>query len=292
MPTQARNAAGKELDDLTDRSPDPRGAIDRGPIDRGRRRPTASVDRPHRRRELTTMQGARRRSIFTARLVNSAGAGEQPRVIEDLRRAILGGDEPPGTLIPIEAVASFFGVSQIPVREALKTLHGEGLVDHVPHVGYSVAKVTFSEFRELYDVRAALEAAALRAAVPRATTEDDDRARRSHAALARAVAERDERGYHAESRHFHMHLIAPAGMERLLHMYEGAWNITEPARPMSRVSTQGRQMFHDDHDRMLDSFMARDADRLVVESARHYEHLKRAIATFRDDPEVFRQPGS
>ena len=96
--------------------------------------------------------GSRRRSIFTSRLVNSAGEGEQPRVTEDLRHAILAGDEPPGTLIPIDAVAEFFGVSQIPVREALKMLLGEGLVEHVPRVGYSVAKLGFAEFRELYDV--------------------------------------------------------------------------------------------------------------------------------------------
>lgn len=235
------------------------------------------------------MQGTRRRSIFTARLVNSAAEGEQPRVTEDLRQAILGGDEPPGTLIPIDAVAAFFGVSQIPVREALKVLHGEGLVDHVPHVGYSVAKLTFTEFRELYDVRAALEASALREAVRHASPEDDDLVRASHQAMAKAVADGDERAYHAGSRRFHMCLIAPARMERLLHMYEGAWNITEPARPMARVSPAGRELFHGDHDRMLDAFTARDTERLVAESRDHYEHLKAEIEAFRDDPDVFRQ---
>jgi len=238
------------------------------------------------------MQGTRRRSIFTSRLVNSAADGEQPRVIDDLRQAILGGDEPPGTLIPIDAVAAFFGVSPIPVREALKVLHGEGLVDHVPHVGYSVAKLRFAEFRELYDVRQALETAALREAVRHASLTDDDVVRRSHAAMAEAVAAGDDRAYHAESRRFHMALIAPARMQRLVHMYEGAWNITEPARPMARVSTAGRETFHDDHDRMLEAFVARDAERLVAESAEHYDHLKRAIEAFRDDPEVFRPDGS
>jgi DNA-binding GntR family transcriptional regulator len=234
------------------------------------------------------MTGQRRRSIFTARLVNSAVEGEQPHVAEDLRHAILAGDEPPGTLIPIDAVAEFFGVSPIPVREALKVLLGEGLVEHVPRVGYSVAKLGFAEFRELYDVRAALEVSVLRQAVLRATAEDDAEVRRTHDAMAAAMLAGDEKGYHAESRRFHMALIAPARMQRLTHMYEAAWNMTEPARPMSRVDPGGRELFYDDHDRMLAAFVARDVEVLVHESEQHYEHLKTAIAAFREDPDVFR----
>lgn len=231
----------------------------------------------------------RRRSMFTSRLVNTAAPGSAPRVIDDLRAAILNGDEPPGTLIPIESVADFFDVSPIPVREALKVLTGEGLVDHVPHVGYSVAKLTFAEFRELYDVRQALEASALRQAIRYATLADDDEVRDAHDVLGAAVAAGDDRAYHSGSRRFHMCMIAPAQMQRLLHMYEGAWNITEPARPMSRVHADRRELFHDDHDRLLEAFIARDAARLIDESNLHYEHLKRAIEAFRDDPELFRQ---
>lgn len=230
----------------------------------------------------------RRRSPFTSRLVNTAAEGEQPAVVEDLRHAILAGDEPPGTPIPIDAVARFFGVSPIPVREALKVLLGEGLVEHVPRVGYAVAKLAFAEFAELYDVRAALEASALRQAVLRATAADDVVVHETHAAMGRAMASGDERGYHAESRRFHVALIGPAGMQRLTHMYESAWNMTEPARPMSRVEAGGRSVFYDDHDRMLHAFVARDADTLVAESGRHFGHLREAIEAFRDDPDVFR----
>lgn len=233
------------------------------------------------------MRGSRRRSGFTAGLVNTAGAGEQPHVLDDMRRAILDGDEPPGTTIPIDAVATFFGVSQIPVRESLKILTGEGLVEHRPHVGYSVAKLSFAEFRELYDVRQALESSALRAAVQNATLADDREIGAVHEALLAAVQHQDERAYHLESRRFHMALIAPSRMQRLLRMYESAWNITEPARPMARIPTDGRARFYDDHDRMVEAFVARDADQLIAESAHHYGHLREAIAVFADDPDTF-----
>lgn len=232
----------------------------------------------------------RRRSVFASRLVSTAPDGEQPHVLDDLRRAILDGDEPPGTIIPIDAVATFFGVSPIPVRESLKILTGEGLVEHRPRIGYSVAKLSFEEFRELYDVRQALESSALRASVQLATVEDDRLVASIHDALAEATARGDEKGYHAESRRFHMALIAPSGMQRLLRMYESAWNITEPARPMARVPAAGRSRFHADHDRMIGAFVARDADRLIAESRDHYEHLREAIALFADDPDVFLVP--
>lgn len=229
----------------------------------------------------------RRRSVFASHLVNTAPAGAQPHILEDLRRAILDGDEPPGTLIPIDEVARVFGVSPIPVRESLKILTGEGLVEHRPHVGYSVAKLRFSEFRELYDVRQALETSALRAALQRATLEDDETVRAIHQALAEATRAGDEKAYHAHSRRFHMALIAPSAMHRLLRMYESAWNITEPARPMSRVSEDGRSQFYDDHDRMVAAFVARDAETLINETNHHYRHLREAISEFADDEDVF-----
>lgn len=244
---------------------------------------TAPTPRRHER-----SPAPRRRSGFAAQLVNSAPRGGAPRVLDDLRRAILSGQEPPGTLIPIDAVAEFFGVSHIPVREALKMLTSEGLVEHVPHIGYSVAKLTFAEFRELYEVRQALEAAALRAAVLHASDEDDAVVRASHAALTDAAAAKDARAYHEESRRFHMALIAPAGMQRLAHMYGAAWNMTEAVRPMARVDEHDRMLLCSEHDQLLEAFLARDGDRLALESAHHFEHLKQALEAFSAEPEVFR----
>ncbi|MGA8209928.1 MAG: GntR family transcriptional regulator, partial [Nocardioidaceae bacterium] len=89
----------------------------------------------------------------------------QQDILSELRRVILAGGAPPGTPIPLEAVARLFVVSAIPVRESLKTLIGEGLVDHEPRGGYRVAELTRDELREFYVIREVLEAAALRSAV-------------------------------------------------------------------------------------------------------------------------------
>jgi DNA-binding GntR family transcriptional regulator len=117
--------------------------------------------------------GPRHRSALVARLVSAGPGSSQEVILEELRRVILDGGAPPGTPVPLDDVAALFGVSRIPVRESLKTLVGEGLVNHQPRAGYTVAQLTRDELVELYVVREVLEAAALTAAVPQAQPEDD-----------------------------------------------------------------------------------------------------------------------
>ena len=107
----------------------------------------------------------RRRSVLLAKLSIAEPGGRQPKILDELRRVILSGDAPPNTPVPIDEVAEIFGVSRIPVREALKTLIGEGLVDHRPNLGYTVAQLTSAELHEMYVVREVLETAALATAV-------------------------------------------------------------------------------------------------------------------------------
>ncbi len=225
------------------------------------------------------MPGLSQPSTLVSRLTaaNPGQPASQQEILDDLRRVILAGEAPPGTAIPLEAVAQFFTVSPIPVRESLKTLIGEGLVDHVSRGGYRVTELTRDELREFYVIREVLEAAALRSAVRRATKDDDDAVVAIHAALAESLEVADPRCYHRDSRRFHLALLAPSGMHRLLHMFELAWNVTEPAQPLASVDGAKRDRMHADHAAMLQAFIARDADELVSCSRKHYERLERAV---------------
>lgn len=163
--------------------------------------------------------------------------GTMHEVIRDeLRAVILAGPARPGVPINVDDVARRFRASRIPVREALKTLIGEGLVDHEPRAGYRVAQLTRTELAELYVVREALESAALSAAVVSATVADDAEVAAAHEALTRAIQEHDARGHHVHSRRLHFALAGPCRMRRLLGMLESAWNITEPLQPMAHIS--------------------------------------------------------
>jgi DNA-binding GntR family transcriptional regulator len=223
------------------------------------------------------MPARRHRSVLIARLTRQDPGQPQATILDELRRCLLDGEVPPGTPIPLDEVAEVFGVSRIPVREALKTLIGEGLVEHRPNAGYAVATLTSEELRELYLVREVLESAALTAAVAAAGPADDAEARAAHQALDRAVRDDDVRGYHRESRRFHWALVQPCGMRRLLGMYTSAWNVTEPLRPMAQVTEDDRVALHRDHDELLAAFLARDTQALLEVARRHHRRLRSAL---------------
>lgn len=229
----------------------------------------------------------RRRSILISRLAGRPLGSPHSVILDELRSIILDGEVPPGSAIPVDAVAAAFGVSRIPVREALMTLIGEGLVDHRPNGGYRVAMMTAQEFTEIYLVREALETAALRVAVELATEADDEQAHLAHGALDAALAAYDGRLYHRESRRFHLALIRPCRMRRLLHMLDAAWNMTEPLQPMSHLTGSERALLHADHAGMLAAFCARDAEALTTVFAEHHHRLQAAIGALPQDIGLF-----
>ncbi len=93
-------------------------------------------------------------------------------VAEALRQRIVGGDLAAGAPLRQDALAGEFGVSRIPVREALLQLEAEGLVKIHPHRGAIVSGLSWDEVAELFALRALLEPRLLRASAPNLTSAD------------------------------------------------------------------------------------------------------------------------
>lgn len=93
-------------------------------------------------------------------------------VADSLRRAILAGDLAPGTPLRQEALAAHFRVSRMPVRDALKRLAAEALVDLAPHRGAVVARLSLDDAADVMAIRVGLEPQALRLSIPRLTDAD------------------------------------------------------------------------------------------------------------------------
>ncbi|MGV9664860.1 GntR family transcriptional regulator [Nocardia niigatensis] len=214
----------------------------------------------------------------------------QQEILGELRRLILEGNLPPGTGLPLGEIAREFTVSAIPVRESLQTLIGEGLVEHRPNFGYQVTMLTADELRELYIVRERLESAALAAAVHNATEADHQLAREIHARLEQAVLTENAVAYHRETRNFHLALVRPSGMPRVVHMLEYAWNITEPVQPMVHVTTMDRVVLHADHSKQLQAFLTRDADGLLAATEGHHARLNGVLSHLPTDRGLFAEP--
>jgi DNA-binding GntR family transcriptional regulator len=233
---------------------------------------------------------SRRRSALAEKLVVDQPGRPQQAILDELRRVVLDGAVPPGTPIPLAEVADLFGVSQIPVRESLKTLIGEGLVAHRSHSGYSVAQLTPQELREMYIVRETLESASLAAAIANATDEDRAAVIAANDALQRSIRDDDPATYHRESRNFHLALTRPSRMYRLLRMLEAAWNVTEPVQSMVHVAPSDRAELHADHSQMLEAFLAGDVEHLLTTADLHAQRLNVVIATLPTDTGLLVSP--
>lgn len=92
--------------------------------------------------------------------------------LDELRRRILEGSYAAGLPLRQDALAAEFGISRIPVREALFQLEAEGLVRILPHRGAVVSELSAQEVEEVFELRSLLEPRLLRRSAPRLGPED------------------------------------------------------------------------------------------------------------------------
>jgi len=203
-----------------------------------------------------------------------------------VRDAILDGRLPPGTRVRQEALARRFGVSRIPVREALRLLESQGLVTLVPHSGARVARLDLAEHLELYRIREALEPLAAAASAP--LLSDDQIAELQRLVDEIADAADDELRWLELDRQFHLGSYAAAQMPRLLGMIDDLWSTTQHYRRAYRSTLTGDDFaFVDlDHRYILDAFERRDA---VDAEARVRSHIRRTRVVLSAHREVFEQ---
>lgn len=140
------------------------------------------------------------------------------RIAEALRRAIISGSIEGGTALRQEELASAFDVSRVPVREALRLLEAEGLVEFHPNRGVVVAVITADEVADIYTIRAALECAAFRLSAPLLTAADYEIAA---AILDEIDEQRDVSRIGELNRRFHLALYSRCERRRLLAEIDG-----------------------------------------------------------------------
>jgi DNA-binding GntR family transcriptional regulator len=112
-------------------------------------------------------------------------------VVDNLREQILSNAYPAGTQLRQDALAESFGVSRIPVREALIQLEAEGLVQMVPHKGAVVTQMSRDEVNDVFDLRVLLETRLFRDSIRRLSDEDFLAIDTLQARFAAAIRERD-----------------------------------------------------------------------------------------------------
>src|SRR5512132_4234499 len=108
-------------------------------------------------------------------------------IAETLREEILRGDVAPGQALRQEELADRFGVSRLPVRDALLRLEAQGLVHVYPNRGAFVISLSAEDVTEIFDLRILLEGDLIERAVPRLTADDWRRIDAAHAHATRTA---------------------------------------------------------------------------------------------------------
>ncbi|MDZ7787513.1 MAG: GntR family transcriptional regulator [Halofilum sp. (in: g-proteobacteria)] len=213
-------------------------------------------------------------------------------LVDALRERILSFEIPEGTQLRQDSLASEFGVSRIPVREALLQLEGEGLVHQSAHKGYTVTTLSLDEIREVFDLRAVIEVDLLQRSIPVMQDADIAAAREVLAVFDDMLARKSEdANWGRLNWRLHEALYAPAGRTHTMRIVH---NLHRNADRYLRLQLSLTQSTNDraraEHRRLVDLCEARDvmeAARLLNEhilSAR--DDLVRFLDDRRSDPDV------
>lgn len=198
----------------------------------------------------------------------------QQAVAEALRHDITTGKLAPGSWIVQETLAEQFGMSRIPVREALKTLEAEEYITYVPHSGYRVAKLGLDDLVEVFTLRAILEEALIRDAMPGVTDDVVDQMRACNAEMDESLKAGDLIAVGVSNRHFHFLTFQQSRMARTKRIVTQLWNTADAYRPLYSSLLDMTKVCKE-HVLMIDAMADRDVERMV---ALNHEHRAHALA--------------
>jgi DNA-binding GntR family transcriptional regulator len=197
-------------------------------------------------------------------------------VYRRVRRAILDAELPPGETMSQVALADELGVSRTPLREALRMLQGEGLIEARANRRVRVAAMSADDLEELYAVRVALEAQALRIAVPRMTSEHIARLEGSIAEMAHFAQQRDMRRWLVPHAEYHRQLTSLAG-ERFTVMLTQLFDHAERYRRL-HIGAGPSAWATADHRQILDAVKRGDGAGAARLLAGHLSHVAFEVA--------------
>jgi DNA-binding GntR family transcriptional regulator len=205
-------------------------------------------------------------------IFNTVSLSEQ--VQKALKEEILAGPLAPGQRIDLRAYAKLWNVSPTPLRDAIKQLETQGLVEVSPRRGVFVSKVDRQELKNIFEVRIALEGMAVELATPRIPLA---KARETLALYRQAAATRTkkerERLLSKIDTLIHTQIINHCGNPRLIKAMDGIRDLIDW---IARVQ-DARETALPEHIRIADAICNRD---VVGAVAAMREHLQNSLARF------------
>lgn len=200
-------------------------------------------------------------------------------VFEQVRESILSGEFAPGSQLNQNRLAQRFGVSIIPLREALKRLQAEGYLSIVPHRGIRVKELSAEELEDLYMIRIELESLAAKLALPRLAADDLKRLRQFMKQIRNATAKGDFDTLVDLNREFHFALYTPCRREYLIDLLSMLWERSSRYRLLATFSPERADEALREREDILKAVQEKDENALE-RSIRYY--LEQALLFIQD----------
>ena len=207
-------------------------------------------------------------------------------VVGRLRGMILQGELQAGERIPERVLCDRLGISRTPLREALKVLATEGLIDLLPNRGAAVSRISAEGLREAFQVMGALESLGGELACARITDKEVAAIRRLHERMVGHYRAGRLNDYFALNQKIHEAILAAADNRMLTELYGRLRGQVQRARFAANLSeTRWRQAVAE-HEEMMAALDAREAEKLGKLLKRHlsnkFDTLLEVVAEDRD----------
>jgi DNA-binding GntR family transcriptional regulator len=216
-----------------------------------------------------------------------ANRGRHPNlhdtVVSRLRDLIVEGELVPGARLAERQLCDQLGISRTPLREALKVLASEGLVELLPNRGARVARLDESDIENMFEVMGALEALAGTLACRRIDDAELAEIGALHYEMMAQYTRRDLPAYFRLNQAIHAAIVAAARNPILAATYHNLAGRIRRARYFANLSDERWQHAVAEHTAILDTLRARDGARLAQLLA---EHLRNKSAVLRGEPET------
>ena len=206
-----------------------------------------------------------------------------------LRAMLVEGRIPPGAKLNERELCERLRVSRTPLREAIKMLAGEGLVDLVPHRGAIAVRLNEADVRHTFEVLAALEGMSGELAVQRIADRELTEIRAMHFEMLACFARRELPGYYRLNANIHAAINDAAKNPVLTSTYRGINARVQFLRFRTNQDEAKWKQAVKEHELMLDALEARDAGGLRKILIEHVLHKRDTVLALMEAGEIYPQ---
>lgn len=180
-------------------------------------------------------------------------------VADLIKKQMVDGELKPGDRIVESKLARELGISQTPIREAIRLLAGEGIVKIVSNKGPVIQTLSMDDVFEIYSIRAMLEGLAMRMATQTASDEEISGIERIYERMKRRLRDDSVSSLLRDSAHLHASIVALSKHSRLITTYKSiSFQILFVNKILGSISTKQKEV--DQHLELIEALKSRETD--------------------------------